>query len=83
MNTLWQDLRFGARMLIKNPSFTLIAILTLALGIGANAAIFTVINAVVFNPLPYPNESRLVVIREHRTDNSNDSKGVSFPNFTD
>lgn len=83
MQTFWQDLRFGVRMLTKKPGFTLIAIVTLALGIGANAAIFTVINAVAFKPLPYPNEARLVVIREHRTDDASDSKGVSFPNFTD
>ena len=81
LETLWQDIRYAARMLRKNPGFTSVAVLTLALGIGANTAIFSVVNAVLLRPLAYPDSGQLVWLSERGPDWSGGS--LSYPNFID
>ena len=81
VETIWQDLRFGLRMFRKNPGFTAVAVLTLALGIGANTAIFTVVNGVLLNPLPYPHPEQMVSLAE--TLPPYPQFAISYPNFLD
>ncbi len=83
METLWKDLRYGARMLVKQPGFTLIAVLTLALGIGANTTIFSVINALLLKPIPFPEAERLVLVWESEASDPASRNIVSAPNFLD
>jgi putative ABC transport system permease protein len=80
LETFWQDLRYGARMLGRTPAFTAAAVLTLALGIGANTAVFSVMNAVLVKSLPYPDLDRLVILHERlpRT-----PLNVAWPDFVD
>ena len=77
MKTLWQDLRYGARMLAKNPAFTVVAILTLALGIGANTAIFSYVDAWMIKPLPYPQSDRLMIFETQDKKHGWTSGGVT------
>src|SRR5262245_20738905 len=84
MQILWQDLRYGARMLTKNPGFTLIAVLTLALGIGANTTIFSLINSLLLKPVPFPEADRLVLVWQSQVnDPKNRNIVVSAPNYWD
>ena len=81
MQTVWQDLRYAIRMLVKSPGFTLVAVLTLALGIGANTAIFSVVNGILLRSLPYPEADRLMFLSEQSEQIPDMS--ISMANFND
>src|SRR5688500_19441807 len=83
MNTLLQDIRFGLRMLLKSPTVSIVATIALALGIGANTAIFSVVNAVLLRPLPFPDPDSLVSIFETDQRRGYNRGSHSYPNFFD
>src|SRR5689334_260135 len=83
MDTLFKDLRYGLRSLLKQPAFTLIAIATLALAIGANSAMFTVVNSVLLRPLQFPESDRLVAFQGLNPPRGIAQSNMSFPDIVD
>ena len=83
LGNLWQDLRFGLRLIRKNPAFSAVVVLTLAIGIGANTAIFSVVNTVMLRSLPFRDADRLVRLNESNPDRGWPTFSVSHPNFLD
>ncbi|HEX7173828.1 MAG TPA: ABC transporter permease [Pyrinomonadaceae bacterium] len=83
METLLQDVRYGLRTLLKRPGFTVVAVMTLALGIGANAAIFSVVNGVLLRPLPYRDAERIMTVWQRNAQTGAEREPVSPPNFLD
>ena len=83
LETLWQDLRYAARLLRRNLAFAAVAVLTLALGIGANTAIFSVVNAAILRPLPYPDPGRLAILWGNVKRVRIERRGTTYPDFLD
>ena len=83
MTILWQDFRFALRMLLRTPGFTLVALATLALGIGVNTAMFSVTHAVLWRTLPVPHPERLMAVSEVQINNPDGEWGASYPNYRD
>src|SRR5215472_4149852 len=81
MEVFWQNLRYGIRILAKSPGFALMAVLTLTIGIGANTAIFTVVNSVLLRPLPFHEPERLMIVSE--SEPKFEDMSVAYQNFTD
>ena len=83
MDTVLSDLRYAFRMLGRNPGFTAVAVLTLALGIGANTTMFGVVNATLLKPLPFPDSEKLVMVWQGQVKDPKDLNIVSLPNYRD
>src|SRR5262249_58738821 len=83
LESLFHDLRFGARMLFKNPGFTLIAVVTLALGIGANTAIFTIVHGALLRPLDYPKSDQLMYLTAEAPAIGGTRNALSAPEYTE
>src|SRR2546428_11587876 len=83
MEPILNDARYAVRMWIRNPGFATVAVLTLALGIGVNTTMFSVVNATLLQPLPFPDPDRLVTVWKGRIDNPKNLNIVSLPNYRD
>src|SRR6202162_1613787 len=83
METLLKDIRYGIRSLLKRPGFTVVALITLALGIGANSAMFTVVNAVLLRPLSYPESDRIMLFEGVNAPQGITQSNMSIPDFVD
>src|SRR6266480_2861216 len=83
MNSFWHDLRYGARLLLKHKGFTAVAVLSLALGIGANTALFTIVDAVLLRPLAFHDADRLVKVLESSSQRGKTRLMISFSDFLD
>src|SRR5689334_9452727 len=83
LTSILRDLRYGVRMLARTPGFTVVVIVTLAIGIGASTAIFSFVNGVLLRPLPYPQQDRLAVIWEVDSRNGGGVSGASTPDYRD
>jgi macrolide transport system ATP-binding/permease protein len=83
LETFWQDLRYGARMLFKQPGFTAVVVLTIGLGIGANITIFSVVNAVLLRPLPYPDSDRLIILWSAVPKQNISERASAYANFSE
>ena len=83
MKNVMRDIRQGVRLLVRKPGFAMVAIITLALGIGANTAVFTVTHALLLKPLPYTDPDRIVIVNENNLSRGWTTFSVSAPNFLD